>query len=362
MTKAVNQTERSPNGEFEPLSIGGSSAGSCVGVGYESGYALWQRLRGDTSQVERWARETRRLLAAGKALEPVVATAVREDYGVELQMHPETVRHPQHARIVGHLDAWIDPGRIGAEIKMWSGYGTGWGEPESDEVPRNYAAQCVHYMMLTGATEWHVYRLQIPSLRVDRYVLRRDQSLCDALLARELHMLALVDGGTPPDPADEAEAREQFFSHVPGVSVEASPEVRSAIMRMALARRVQSVAAGVISQATCTILQAARAAEWITSNGEQMMRLAANRTFDADLFRRNYPNLVAECTGFVPSLAREKHLKAYESCIREVQEPGESPRVLRTTKTLNEAIDRMVNPQTIPVMLPEILSLKESTE
>ena len=85
---------------FDPRAIGGSSAASCVGVGFESGLALWQRLRGDESQVRRWTREQKRLLSAGLALEPIVRDAVREDYGTELLMHPDEVRHPQHEFVI----------------------------------------------------------------------------------------------------------------------------------------------------------------------------------------------------------------------------------------------------------------------
>lgn len=333
------------NQGFDPLAIGGSSAGSCLGVGWESGLALWQRLRGEASQVERWTREQRRMLAAGHALEPIVAAAVLEDYGVQLEMHPATVVHPEHPRIVGHLDAWVRPGEIGAEVKV-SQRGDGWGDPDTDQIPAPYVVQCVHYLALTGAREWHVFRCT-PTWRVDRYIVRRDEQLCRDLIAREVAMLRLVDANTPPDPLDEAEARARWFATVPGKSVPATDEVARALVRRAVAKKAIKLAEQVASDAALVLLRHAQDASAITHDfgsgkADTICTLGANRVFDAAEFERRYPSLHADCLAFSPARAREMDRKAYESCMRAPATADESVRVIRTTKPFNAALARML--------------------
>lgn len=352
--------------DFDPRAIGGSSAASCVGAGWESGLALWERLRGDDARAKAWTREQTRMLDAGKALEPVVARAVREDYGVELTLAGgDVIRHPKHPRIVAHVDGWIEPGTIGAEIKTTGGHRDGWGDADSDEVPPQYVAQCMHYMMLTGAPEWHLFALSTRSWSVTRYILRRDAAVCDSLLQAELEMLERVDSGHPPDPLDEAEARARWFATVPGKAVEATAEVALALVRRATAAKVKAIAEKVMAESALVLLRHAQDAESIThdfgSGTVPVCTLKANRVFDAAEFARRFPLLYSECQAFVPSMARERDRKAYESCMRSPSGP-ESSRVIRTTKQFDAALAKLLSGQPATSLVPELSQLTGGTD
>lgn len=347
--------------KIDPKNLGGSSAASCVGVGWESGVALWERLRGDESRAKQWTREQRRMLDAGNALEPVAMQAVREDYGVEIVRPAEWMELRGHSdnRIVGHPDGWLEPGVVGAEIKTSGGHKAGWGEADTDQVPAAYQVQCMHYMALSGAKEWHLFALRVPTWSVTRYIIRRDDVVCAHLLEQERRMLRLVDEGTPPDPRDEAEARARWFQHTPGLSVEATPNIMAWVHKRAVAKRVEAFAGKVASEAALHILNYAKDAESIVSpEGDPICTLRSNRVFDREAFAAKHPEAYAECMDFVPALARERHKKLYESCMRDAANRDESARVIRTTPQLNKAIDLMLKGEAFQIPgVPEFAQL-----
>ena len=86
--------------------------------------------------------------------------------------------------------------------------------------------------------------------------------------------------------------------------------------------------------------------------GEDLYRL------DRDAFAVNHPEAYAECMDFVPALARERHKKLYESCMRDAANRDESARVIRTTPQLNKAIDLMLKGEAFQIPgVPEFAQL-----
>lgn len=330
---------------WNPRAIGGSSAASVLGVSpYASRLSLYERLRGgDAAEV--WAREERMRLAAGKALEPIIADAAREVYGVEfdaLGSDIDPVVHSADRRIVGHLDGILRGGAIGAEFKL-TGTPRGWGEVDSDVVPLHYAVQCAHYMEVCDVDEWHLFALRTPSLRLDRYILRRKRATGKALIDAELQFLRDVDRGVPPDPAEEAEMRRVWFAGDAEQAVETTDDVNVALLKRWVAGQAMSRLQKVQSDCNAVILGHMRTAgQLLDEQGNVLLTAKANRFFDEDAFCAHYPDLAAQHMKLDRTSLQKAHRAEYERHMRPPRTADESVRVLRATPTFRKSAERLV--------------------
>lgn len=117
---------------------------------------------------ELWAYKTRRLarLPVGPAAEwghltePLVADWFARKTGQPVREVKGTVQHPHVDYAIANLDriAGSEPDEAVLEIKN-SRYGTGYGEPGTDQVPFDAAAQVVWYLGVTGMSRGYVAAL-----------------------------------------------------------------------------------------------------------------------------------------------------------------------------------------------------------
>ena len=347
---------------FDPCKIGGSSAAAVLGLSpWESRLALWERLRGGPT-AKQWAEEEAARLEAGKHMEPLIAERARRRYGAEFQAlgdECQPLLSDAEPRIVGHVDGYLRDGSV-AEFKMTGQQQgrDGWGEPDTDQVPAHYLAQAIHYLSLVEAPRCVFFVCRVPSWRLDRYVVPRDEGMCRTIRRMELELLAQVDSGEAPDPRTEAEARALWFKSDAKIAVAATDDVMAALTRRFVAQQAQHVLDEVVSQANLTILRHMRdAGSLLGPDGEQIATCTTNKRFDEAEFVARHPAEAAACMGLDAAKVREQFPALHRACMRE---PTSAPAVrpIRLTKTFKEAARRLVAGQALALpFVPEIEGL-----
>lgn len=193
--------------------LGGSDAAAACGMSrFEDTYQLWLE---KTGRVKRDEREEREELEWGKALEEPVALRYSQKNDRKVRRVNQAIVHPQYPFLRGHIDRTVErgddknaPKRI-LEIKT-SGFRDEWGEVGSEDIPREYVAQCQFYMALAKADVCDVACL-FWGRRYQQFELPFDKELADMLVEGmvdfwEKHVLTDV----PPDPATFASAEHRW--------------------------------------------------------------------------------------------------------------------------------------------------------
>ena len=186
------------NAEDRNTYIGGPSAATILGVNpWQTPVALWLQLTGRAPPVE-----VNDAMRSGMRLERAVLDYAGEELGTTVLPGPfvRDTRLP----LAGHLDGVTQSGDV-VEAKTARNK-SAWGEPGSGDVPPAYAAQCLHYMGLTGAKVAHLAVL-FSGLEFAIYRIERDDQLIEQmrnLCWRWWQDYILTD--TPPPPTTGADA------------------------------------------------------------------------------------------------------------------------------------------------------------
>lgn len=179
--------------------IGGSEAAAALGVDpYRSRVALWLdktgQLAPDTAgEAAQW----------GTRLQPVIASAV-EERGYNVIPAPFDMilsdKHPfMHARPDGYVA--LDGARGVLEIKT---AGIRMAHEWNDgQAPISYVIQCHHYMIVTGLDR-ALLAVLIGGQKLETRELRRDDALCEMIVAGEQEFARMVEERTPPAPDGSA--------------------------------------------------------------------------------------------------------------------------------------------------------------
>ena len=190
------------NAEDRNSYIGGPSAATILGVNpWQTPVALWLQLTGRAPPVE-----VNDAMRSGMRLERAVLDYAGEELGTTVLPGPfvRDTRLP----LAGHLDGVTESGDV-VEAKT-ARVRSAWGEPGSGDVPPAYAAQCLHYMGLTGAKVAHLAVL-FSGLEFAIYRIERDDQLIEQmrnLCWRWWQDYILTD--TPPPPQSGADAALLF--------------------------------------------------------------------------------------------------------------------------------------------------------
>lgn len=191
-------------------SIGGSDAAAVVGLNkYASPYSLWADKRGLLPEKE--DSEPMRL---GRDLEDYVAQRFTEATGKRVRRENNIIINPSFPFAHANVDRLVIGEDAGLECKTTSAMNLK--RFKGGEYPANYYVQCVHYMMVTGASRWY---LAVLVLGVGFYwfCIERDEDEIDALKTSEEAFWQYVQTNTPP-PVDGDTATSEAVSAVLGGS------------------------------------------------------------------------------------------------------------------------------------------------
>lgn len=215
MTRAEWESDRRSR-----KTIGGSEAGTVVGLNhFGSLYALWAEKSGMLAPIS--DNESMRL---GRDLESCVAERFTEETGKRVRRENAILLNPAYPFAHANLDRVIVGEDAVLECKTTSALNTR--IFRGKEFPVRYYAQCVHYLMVTGAQRCYLAVL-ILGKEFKWYCLERDEDEIAALAEAEErfyndHILA----GIPPTP-DGTRATTEAINEAFGVSNDETVDLRS---------------------------------------------------------------------------------------------------------------------------------------
>jgi predicted phage-related endonuclease len=212
-------------------SIGGHAMASILGYNpYQSRLELYEVLTGkkESSFVPSFESD------AGHALEPVIIKHWALENGAEVEAGVNLV-HNEKIYLTGHLDAIAtlsDGSQVVLEAKTANfAKAMEFGQTGTDQVPKNYAIQVMHYMMLAGLSEGRIAARFKDTLH--EYVLHADKALEDAMMEAATnfwvnHVLADI----PPAPVTPKDFTS-YYKKSNGKTIDATPEIFEAWERLA---------------------------------------------------------------------------------------------------------------------------------
>lgn len=269
--------------------IGGTDAAAILGVSpWRSALDVYLDKRGNLEDAAdnasmRW----------GRALEPVIADAYSEQTGIVFERGLSIV-HPQHEELRGSLDG-LAADRV-VEIKT-ARTAEGWGEPGSDEVPVHYAAQAMHYLLLTGKALVD-FAVLIGGSDFRIYTIERDEPTIELLRERELAFWREhVVPGIPPPATTARDARARWpLSR--SATVQVDIDVVQALQRLREAKAQMRELERDIEAAESIVLPAFGEAEAIADGDTLLATWKTQKAsrFDTTAFRKAHPDLAAAFT------------------------------------------------------------------
>lgn len=202
--------------------LGGSDAAPALGLSpYRSALELFLEKReqrapsGPQLAAFRW----------GHLLEPVIRQEYANITGRVVRMPSGTLRHPEFAFMLAHLDGVTDDQRV-FEAKT-ARSADGWGRPGTDEVPHHYLIQVQHYLAVVGYAVADVAVL-INGNDFRIYEVPADEELQAMIIEGEGEFWTRVQCGEPPAPewdrTDLLDLMRRLYPGTDGRTVTASAD------------------------------------------------------------------------------------------------------------------------------------------
>lgn len=232
MTQLVNSSQKN----FRPFGLGGSDISAVLGLSpFKTALELWFELVGRTTNEDRDLLHLR----FGQHAESFIAKEYERRTGLHTHLHPQTIFHPQHDFMYGHVDRFVTDGidryfswkpgiqstRL-LECKTASVFNRyEWGEDGSSEMPAAYLLQCAWYMAVTNCDEADLAAL-IGNNDFRIYHLKRDKEL-EQLVLEHAHKFwhEHVLAKSPPPASSATDAQLLFPKESKDSNLEVTPEM-----------------------------------------------------------------------------------------------------------------------------------------
>lgn len=200
--------------------IGGSDAGAVAGVSkWKSPYTLWCE---KTGLISGYVPDNC-YMRDGRMLEEIVAKLYTQETGQKVYKSNFSYQSEEHPFMLGNIDRWIKPGKIGLEIKTMDVRKQI--DLDGGDIPPEYYTQCVHYMAVTGAEKWVICIWRFGQPLVIREILR-DEDEINALIKMEEEFWKHVEDKSPVelDGSDStAETLNKLYPEGQPIDVDLSP-------------------------------------------------------------------------------------------------------------------------------------------
>ena len=204
--------------------IGASEAAAAVGLSpWLTPYELWCDKTGEGSPIEEneW-------MEWGSRLEASILKKYCDVHGVTPEA-PCAWRVSKHFAFMGCTpDALLDDRVI--EVKTARFDAPGWGEPGTEQIPRQYYLQVVHQMIVTERAIADVAVL-FGGSRYCEYTIHCDPEIANLLIEQERDFWRHVEEGTPPEAVSISDATAQWPVDLEERAV-ATPEIEEAVLKL----------------------------------------------------------------------------------------------------------------------------------
>lgn len=193
--------------ELRKKGIGGSDAGAICGLNsFSSPFSVYADKKGLTT--EKPVSEAMRI---GNDLEEYVAYRWCEATGKKVKKCNYVLQHDKHDFIIGDVDRLVVGENAGLECKTVSAWNKTNFE-KGDINPAHYA-QCVHYMLVTGARKWYIAILVLGVGFYHFEINRNEEEILSLLTIEQDFWHNHIEADKPPI-VDGTEATEQTIKEI----------------------------------------------------------------------------------------------------------------------------------------------------
>lgn len=221
--------------------LGASIAGAICDLDrFKSRYALWCEY---TDPASRPNLDDNEAVEAGLALEPAIAQWAAKKRNLEIDYQPgRLIKHPTIPYLQCHPDAMVlaDNGKrllapecAGLEVKN-RGFQTlklyrdlENFTDDSDRAQPTEVLQCHASMLVTGATHWYL-AVAVAGQKLLTFRIERDEKIAEQLYRAYADFWQCVQTGVPPPPTNLRDAARMWPHQIPGLSIEATPDILAA--------------------------------------------------------------------------------------------------------------------------------------
>lgn len=270
--------------------LGGSDAAAVLGLSmWKTPMEVYQEKRGELGP-----QDDNESMLWGRVLEPVIRQQYAERTGRVVRVPDGILRHPVHGFMLANLDGVTDDGRV-VEIKT-ARTGMGWGEAGSDEVPQAYLLQVQHYMAVTGFAVADVAVL-IGGSDFRLYEVPADRELQQMMIDGEADFWQRVEQGIPPEPVSYADVQARYGRRSNGGTIEAGPDVLSAIERLRAAQADMKRLEDAVEAEKTIIMKALGECDTLVSGGFTIATWKTSKPaqrFDSKAFQIANPTLYSQ--------------------------------------------------------------------
>ena len=280
--------------------IGGSSYGACQRLStYKSAYQVARQFLGlEDNEVK--TPEQMEALEMGHQLEDFIAKQGERLFGVKMKRSNFAYVHPQYPWLICHPDRVltkrIDGKVVGVEIKSSTAWDDRWGDPDTDEVPMDYLAQC-HLYMQCGICDV-VWLLRFSNNRVTRYIIEEDEEIESMLLKGAVEFVDNCNKGIMPLVDDIDEAKRSFTCLDPKDSILGDAEILDIAQKMKEANRIKNEKEKETNSYKAQLMQFMYGKNiLINKYGDKVLKLTyvQKTTVDTKKLEAEYPDVYAKC-------------------------------------------------------------------
>ena len=279
--------------------IGGSDAAAVLGYSrWHSAYDVWRVKVDDSTAPDSGNESTRR----GTRREPELIQEYSNLTGKQVYKAPHLI-HPDYDYVCANLDGII-PGERVIEAKT-SRRRDGWGDEGTEDIPIDYYLQCQHYMLIAAALGLipddnplcDIF-VSIAGEAIRIYTIKGNKELWAAMLTKYADFWRHVTDLTPPD---NLSVFEQVDLLPPSVKASkyADPYIVERVddMRKML-RKIADLEEIIKGRKAELTLYAGECDTVLNADGSTLYTCKTSKPrqmVDADLLRRKYPEIYAEC-------------------------------------------------------------------
>lgn len=288
-----SQTDRPSWLKARKTGVGGSDAGAILGISkWQTPLAVWVDKTTPLTQVDEPTEDQR----WGLLKEPVILQEYARAVGAKLEMMP-MIRSAEHPFMLASLDALAHlPDGLRVVDAKSTRSDDGWGEPGTDAIPADYAAQAHHYMAVTGIMRVD-FAVLIGSADFRIYTVEADPEIQAGLVAREAEFWQRVVDRNPPQPRTMDDVKALFPMHQPGKRVEAALIVQETVCALVKAKALMTEMEGNVEEMEVIIKTAMSDAEELSYKGQILATWKTSKprkSLDLDAIERDHPGLIAK--------------------------------------------------------------------
>lgn len=280
--------------EIRRESIGGSDAGALLGLNpFKSPYALWAEKTGKAIPEDISDKEAVRL---GNDLEEYVAQRFTEATGKKVRRCNAIIKNTDYPFAHANPDRLIVGEDAGLEIKTTSSWET-LKKCREGKFPDTWYAQCVHYMLVTGAKKWYLAVLCFGH-GFFWFEIERDDAEIAALAKAESEFWGKVknDIAPPVDGMDSTTGaiKAVFPQSRSGMSVDLTPMMAEIAAWRATKAQIKTLEAQLTEQQNRICTYMGQAESGICGDHKVSWKTQTRRTFDTKRFAADHPHISLE--------------------------------------------------------------------